>query len=165
MPSIPFDIEDFVLESAAFAHVAPQFQIGHELHADGHLAFALARLAAATSDVEAEVGGFVAARLGDACAAEQLPNLVVRLDVRDGVAAGRFANGILVDEFQRADLVHAARQRPEGRLSAAEPFQLGPEQWEEDLIDQGTLPDPLTPVMAVNACRGMRMSTPLRLFL
>ena len=55
MPSIPFDIEDFVLESAAFAHVAPQFQIGHELHADGHLAFALARLAAAASDVEAEV--------------------------------------------------------------------------------------------------------------
>ena len=107
--AVPFDIQDFVLEATAFAHVAPQFQIGHELHADGHLAFALARLASAAGYVEAKVGRFVAARLGDACAAEQLPDLVVRFDVRDWIASGRFANGVLVDELQGANFVHTTR--------------------------------------------------------
>ena len=93
------NFESFFFEPCAVAFVAKEVEIGHELHAYGDVAFALAGFAAAAFGVEGEVSGFVATGFGERLVGEELAYLVVGFDVCGRVAAGGASDGVLVDEF------------------------------------------------------------------
>ena len=90
------------------ALLAQQVHVGHELHAHGDVAFALAHFAASSFGVEGEVAGFVAAGFGQGLLGIELAYLVVGFDVGGGVAAGGTADGVLVHQFHTAYPCHVA---------------------------------------------------------
>ena len=59
--AVEFYRQGFLVIAAPVAHFALHVHVGHEIHFDAPLAVALARLAAAAGDVEAEAAGLVAA--------------------------------------------------------------------------------------------------------
>ena len=69
--AVVLDLENAALVARALALFAEQFDVGEELHLDGHGAIALADFAAAAGDVEGEVAGGVAALFGFAGGGEE----------------------------------------------------------------------------------------------
>lgn len=91
-------VEHFAAIAAAAALGAAHEDVGHELHVHLQVARALACLAAAPGDVEAEVAGGEAARLGFGLIGEERADRVEGLDVGNRVRARRTADGGLIDE-------------------------------------------------------------------
>ena len=96
-------LEHFGLEALAAAGIAGHEDVGHEHHLHFQVAGALAGLAAAAGDVEAEGARRVPALAGERRRGEDPPDLVERLDVGDGVGPRRAPDRLLVDEH---DVVH-----------------------------------------------------------
>ena len=101
------DLERLAVVPSALAHLAGHVDVGQELHLDLDDPIALAVLAAASLDVEAEPAGLVAAdaRLGDA--GEQLADRGEQARVRRGVRARRAPDGALIDLDDLVDVLDA----------------------------------------------------------
>src|SRR5262245_64073375 len=98
VPAPVFDVEDRRLEPGAFALLADQLDVGQELHLDRDRAVALAHVAPPARDVEREVAGVVAPRLGLAHRGEGFADRVVDLDVGHRVRPRGAPDRGLVDE-------------------------------------------------------------------
>lgn len=94
-----FHFQQVTFEPFAVARLAFQHEVGHELHFHRDRPFAFAFLATSAFGVEREEAGREAHLLGQRLCGEQFAYLVVGLDVGDGVAARRLADGILVHEL------------------------------------------------------------------
>src|SRR5207253_9198442 len=73
--------EDFLAIPRAAALAAPHIDVGHELHIDVNVPFALTNCAAAAIDVEAEMAGGVVVRAGLDRLGKDLANWIERLDI------------------------------------------------------------------------------------
>jgi hypothetical protein len=108
--AVEFYGQRFLVVAAAVADFALHVDVGHEVHFDAALAVALAGLAAAAGDVEAEAAGLVAAlaRLGQH--GEQVADGREDLGVGGGIGARRAADGRLVDADDLVDLLGAGER-------------------------------------------------------
>ena len=86
-------LQHAALVALALALLAHQLDVGQELHLDRDGAVALAGLAAAAGDVEAEVPDGVAALPGFRSGSEDRPDGVKRLQVGDWVGARGASDG------------------------------------------------------------------------
>ncbi len=105
--AVEFYGQRLLVVAAAVAHLALHVDVGHEVHFNAALAVALAGLAAAAGDVEAEAAGLVAAlaRLGQH--GEKVADGREDLRVGGRVGARRAADGRLVDADNLVDLLGA----------------------------------------------------------
>ena len=78
-------VQDIALETLSVARLTFQHEVGHELHFYGHGAFAFTFLAAPALGVEREMAGGEAHLLGQGLFGKQTADLIVGLDVDDGV--------------------------------------------------------------------------------
>ncbi len=126
----------FLVVAASVADFALHVDVGHEVHLDAALAVALAGLAAASGDVEAEAAGLVAAlaRLGQH--GEQVADGREDLRVGGRVGARRAADGRLVDADDLVDLLGAGEGVVRAGLLARAVDGLG-ERAVEDVVDEG----------------------------
>ena len=111
------DLKGLAVITLAPALLAWHVDVGKEVHLDLDLAIALAGLATASRDVEAEAARRVPAGLGLGHACEQVAQVVPEPDVRRGVGPGRAADGRLVDVDDLVDEVEAL-ERPVGAHGA-----------------------------------------------
>ena len=102
LPAVPHG-QNPSLEPPPVAGVAPDGDVGQELHVDRLPAGPLAHLAAAARRVEREVARDDPARHGARGPREDLPDLVPRLGVGDRVGPRRSAERALVDEQDVGD--------------------------------------------------------------
>src|SRR5206468_10232967 len=93
--------------AGAVAHVAGDVDVGQEVHLDLYEAVALARLAAAALDVEAEAAGLVAARLALAQAGEPVADRGEGAGVGRRVGARGAADRRLIDVDHLVEIVEA----------------------------------------------------------
>src|SRR5690606_16527600 len=130
--------EGGVVEAAALAIVAADVDVAQEMHLDLADAVALSGLAAAALDVEAEAAGLVAVRAGLGELGEEVADGVEDLDVGGRVAAGRAADGLLIDGDDLVELLDAL-----DRVVAADPagavVDVALERGVEDVVDEGGL--------------------------
>ena len=167
--AVDADVEHLGLESLAAALVAGHVDVGHEHHLDLEIAGALAGLAAAACDVEAEGAGRVPALPRQRRIGEDAPDLVERLHVRHRIRARRFADRTLVDHddvvdrLDAGDRVDTRRRLAEVLLRAVFAVEARLERAMSTSWTSVLLPDPETPVTTVTAPNGMRTSTPFRL--
>ena len=103
-------VEHRGLESLAAALVARHEHVGHEDHLDLEIAGALARLATAAGDVEAERARGVPALARQRSVGEDASDLVERLHVRDGIRPRRLADRTLVDDDDVVDRFDAGER-------------------------------------------------------
>ena len=97
--------------AAALAHLAGDGNVGQELHLNLVVALALAGLAASALDVEGEAAGLVTPDSSLGQAGEDLADGGERAGVGGGVAAGRAADGRLVDVDHLVDVLDAGDRR------------------------------------------------------
>ena len=101
------DLERLAVVARALADLARHVDVGQEVHLDLDLPVALARLAAAARDVEAEAARRVAARLRVRRRREQRADVVPQPGVGGRVRARRAADGRLVDVDDLVDVLEA----------------------------------------------------------
>src|SRR4051794_13719466 len=101
------DLERLAVVAGAVTDLARHVDVGQEVHLDLDRAVARARLAATALDVEREAALEVAPHLGLRRRGEELADVVEDACVRRGVAAGRPADGRLVDVDHLVALVAA----------------------------------------------------------
>ncbi len=95
--SLVFDLQRLSVIAMAVTHLARHVHVGQELHLDADNAVALARLAAAALDVEAETPCFVAAHLGLGQRGEKIADVGEQVGVGRRIRAWGAADGRLVD--------------------------------------------------------------------
>ena len=129
------DLQRVLVVAPAVAHLARHGHVRQELHLYLHVAVARARLAAPALHVEGEASGHVAARLRLRQGGEQLPYGGERAGVGGRVAAGRPADGRLVDVDDLVHVVQAvdAVARAGAVLGAVEALR---QPFVEHLVDQ-----------------------------
>ena len=134
--AVELDGQGFLVVAAAVAHFALYVDVGHEVHLDAALAVALAGLAAAAGDVEAEAAGLVAAlaRLGQH--GEEVADGREDLGVGGGVGARRAADGGLVDADDLVDLLGAGEGVVRAGFLARAVDGFG-QRAVEDVVDEG----------------------------
>src|SRR5262245_53166905 len=93
-----FDIENRALESRSLTFFADQFDIGQELHFDGHRTIALTGVTASARNVEGEMAGVISAGLGLTSPRKGLADGIVDLDVSHGVGPGCAPDRCLIDQ-------------------------------------------------------------------
>ena len=103
------DLQRLAVVALALADLALDVDVGQEVHLDLDDAVALARLAAAALDVEAEAARLVAAHLRLGRLGEHLADLVEDAGVGGRVGARRAADGGLVDLDDLVDVLDAHR--------------------------------------------------------
>ena len=81
------DFQHFVLEPLSVTGFALQFQIGHKLHFHFHRACAFALFAASAFGIEGEESRFHFHLFGQGLFGHKFANLIVGLDIGDGVGA------------------------------------------------------------------------------
>ena len=81
------DFQYVLLEALAMATLAGKHQVGHKLHLNGHGAFSLSLLTAASFGIEAEASGRVAHLLGQRLCGKEAAYLIPGLHVSYGVGA------------------------------------------------------------------------------
>ncbi len=113
------DFQDLGLEALAAAGFAHHRHVGHELHADFHEAVALALGAAAAVLVEGEVGRGETVDFRELLVAQEFADVVIDLQVGDGIGPGTLADGVLVHVFHPGDAVQVAGQALEGARQVA----------------------------------------------
>ena len=131
-------LEGLAVVPGPVAHLAGHVDVGQEVHLDLQRAVALARLAPAALDVEAEAARLVAAHLRLLRIGEQVPDLVEHARVRRRIRPRRAADRRLVDLHQLVQLIQAlhAGMAPRHLAGAVELVRhhLG-----QDLVDQRRL--------------------------
>ena len=100
-------LQRLAVVAGAVADVAGDIDVGEEVHLDLEHAVALARLAAAALDVEAEAAGLVAARQAFGQAGEPVADLGEGAGVGCGVRARGAADRRLIDVDDLVELVEA----------------------------------------------------------
>ena len=103
--ALELHLQRLAVEAMALAHRAGDPDVGQEIHLQPVRAVALARLAAAAGDVEAEPARLVAAALRLGQLREQVADLVEHLDVGRRVRARRAADRRLVDGDQLVEML------------------------------------------------------------
>jgi hypothetical protein len=83
--SVVLNLEYLLFEALAVTALTLEEDIGHELHLDFYLPFALASVASTTFNIEREVRGFVAPRLREVLVGEKLTNDIVCLHITHGI--------------------------------------------------------------------------------
>ena len=111
------DFEGFAVVAAAVAGFAGDIDRREEVHFDLDEAVALAFLAAAALDVEAEAAGLVAANFGGGQSGEEVADLVEHAGVGGRVAARGAADGRLVNDDDLVQVLEAANERGGGRAA------------------------------------------------
>src|SRR5207302_11185352 len=106
-PALELNIQDTWIKTATPATRTRHGQFGQQIQCDLLHALALAFLAAAAADVEAETIGLEAARLGFARGGEQLADFVEHAGVRRWRRTGRPAQRRLIDFDQFVDAVQS----------------------------------------------------------
>ena len=106
-------------EARALAGAAGHFDVGHEVELRGDDAFALALLATAALDVEAETARLCIRALSTAASARKVANRVVEADVGRGVRAAVAADRRLVDVDDLVDVLRRRRCRRVRRAACA----------------------------------------------
>src|SRR5215468_2681802 len=117
VPAPVFDVEDRRLEPGAFALLANQLDVGQELHLDGDSPVALAHVAPPARNVEREMAGVVASRLGLARRGEGFADRVVDLDIGHRIRPRGAPDRRLVDEDYVIDEFAAVEMREISDLS------------------------------------------------
>ncbi len=122
-------LQHLVLETLAVARLTHQLHVGHELHAHLDGALALTLLATPSRHVEREARGRESRVHRLRLVGIEFSDLVVCLEICDGVRSRRFADGILVDHLHRLQHLDVAAQAVEipGLLSRVgqQPTQSG----------------------------------------
>ena len=108
------DVQGLAVVTLAVAGFARHIDRRQEVHLDLHHAVALAFLAAAALDVEAEPARLVAANFGRRQLGEQIADVVEHARVGGRIAAGRPADGRLVNHNDLVQILEA----PEGAMLA-----------------------------------------------
>src|SRR5437763_6818547 len=103
--ALELHLERLAVVAGAVAHVAGDVDVGQEVHLDLYEAVALARLATAALDVEAEAAGLVAARLALGQAGEPVADLGEGAGVSRRVGARGAADRRLVDVDDLVELL------------------------------------------------------------
>ncbi len=134
--AVEFHGQCLLIVAAAVAYLALHVDIGHEVHFDAALAVALAGLAAASGDVEAEAAGLVAAlaRLGQH--GEQIADRREDAGVCRRIGARRAADGRLIDAHDLVDLLGAGERVVRAGLFARAVNRLG-QRAIENVVDEG----------------------------
>ena len=154
-PPLELHLQRFAVVALAVADVAGDIDVGQEVHLDLQHAVALAGLAAAALDVEAEPAGLVAARLAFGEAGEPVADLGEGAGVGRRVGARGAADRRLVDVdhlvemFEAGDLVMLAGDDARAVQRAGGG---GVERVDGERLD---LPLPETPVTQVKVPSGM----------
>ncbi len=105
--ALELHLQRLAVVAAAVADVAGDVDVGQEVHLDLDQAVALARLAAAALDVEAEAAGLVAARLALGQAGEPVADLGEGAGVGRRVGARGAADRRLVDVDHLVEMLEA----------------------------------------------------------
>ena len=145
------------------ADVAGDVDVGQEVHLDLEEAVALARLAPAALDVEAEAAGLVAARLRLRQAGEPVADLGEGAGVGRRVGPRRSADRRLVDVddlVERGEAVDAVARAAEDARSVQRAGGAGVERVDGQ---RGICREPLTPVTQVKVPSGNLAVTSWRL--
>jgi hypothetical protein len=103
-----FDFEYIVFEAFAVAVFALHDDVRHELHRYGYLAFSLALFASSTWGIEREVCGSIAHLFRELLFGEESSDVVIHLEIGDGVAPSGLAERVLVNELDSAYLTQCA---------------------------------------------------------
>src|SRR5690606_20714227 len=93
------NFKHFLFETFAVASIAHQMNICHKLHFDGYFAFAFAGFTTAAIHIEGKMFRFVTSNIRKFLGCEEIPNIIVSLNIRYGIASAGTANWVLVDEF------------------------------------------------------------------
>ena len=129
------DFQGLAVVALALAHIAGHVHIRQEVHFHLEDAVALAGLAAAALDVEAEASGIVAARAAFRHGGEQLTQRREQPGVGRGVGAGRAADGTLIDVDHAIDMFQTF-DLATGRRLARCAIQVGGGVIEQGVVDQ-----------------------------
>jgi hypothetical protein len=108
--ALEMDFEGFAVVAAAVAGFAGDIDGRQEVHFDFDQAVALAFLATAALDVEAEAAGLVAADFGRGQFGEEIADLVEHAGVGGRIAARGAANGGLVNDDDLVQGFEAANE-------------------------------------------------------
>ena len=149
------DLERLAVVALAVALLAGHVDVGQEVHLDLDLAVALAGLAAAALDVEAEAAGLVAARSRLLGLGEELADVVEDAGVGGRVGARRAADRRLVDVDDLVDLVEAVDPVVGAGRSFAWCRRLAT-AWCRVSLTRVDLPEPETPVTQQKTPSGNR---------
>ena len=149
--------------SARLADLAGHVDVGQEVHLDLEDTVALAGLAAAALDVEAEAAGLVAAHARLARLAEELADRVEDTRVRRRIRARRAADWLLVDVDDLVDVLESLDLLVFARLTLRVVEPRG-DALVEDLVDERRLARAETPVTSVRVPSGNLTVRSLRLF-
>ncbi len=95
---VEFDVEDFVLETPAFAALTRNEEVGYELHLDAFEAEAGAGGATSVAAVERKVPRSHACGLGGLGLGEEFADHIPGFAITGGVGAGCFADRTLINE-------------------------------------------------------------------
>src|SRR6185437_7715972 len=110
--ALEFHLQRLAVVAGAVADVAGDVDVGEEVHLDLEEAVALARLAAAALDVEAEAAGLVAARLALGQAGEPVA------DLGEGAGVGRWVGARGAADRRLVDVDHLVELLEPGDLAA-----------------------------------------------
>ena len=150
------DLERFAVVALALADVAGHVDVRQEVHLHLDHAVALAGLAAAALDVEAEAARLVAARARFLRAGEQLADRREQPGVGGRVGARRAADRALVDVDHLVEVLQpvdgVVRRR---RSSVVAPFSAVAATGNSVSLISVDLPEPDTPVTQVNRPSGI----------
>ena len=130
------DLERLAVVALALADLAGHVHVGQEVHLDLDLPVALAGLAAAALDVEAEAAGLVAAQLALGRLREELADVVEHAGVGGRVAARRAADGRLVDVDDLVEVLGAVDAVVLAGAQLGAPVEARRHALVQDLVDQ-----------------------------
>ena len=136
------DLQGLAVVALALADLAGDVDVRQELHLDLDDPVALAGLAAAALDVEAEAPGLVAADPGLGRAGEQLPDGPEQADVGGRVGARRPADGALVDLDDLVDVLDALDGIVSAHRLPASPYRSRARRPVEHLVHERALARP-----------------------
>ena len=110
------DFQHLLFESSPSAGFAGEVHVGEKLHLDPYDAFALARFAASSRDVEGKVTGRVASRPRVLGGREDLAHRVKRLEIRDRIGARRAPDRGLVNIDDFVEMLQSLQLVMRGRV-------------------------------------------------
>ena len=132
------DLQRLAVEAVPLAHRAGDPNVGQKVHFQLVRAVALAGLAAAAADVEAEPPRLVAAGLRLGQLRVEVANLVEHLDVRGRVRPRRAADRRLVDGDHLVEMFEAVDPLVRAGIAEAA-VQIAPQGLDQNVVDQRAL--------------------------
>ena len=106
--------QDIRLETFPAAFFAHHLHIRHKLHGNGDKTVSQALRTPSSIDIEGKMGMAVSVQFGIRLLRKNFPDVVVNLQIGDGIGAGGFPDGILIHEFHGSNAAQVAAQLFEG---------------------------------------------------